>query len=187
MDWEIKNKLNVVVRPVRSHEIKRLAQIEKACFEDDYWTAKEIKDFARDEDTAVLVAVVGAKVVGHMLVDLLHRSVCIVAVVVDPMYRRSGVGRQLVDEAMDMINRRRPKIVLHVRETNLDAQLFFRQMGFRATKMFRGFWFNDDEAAIRMKFRKIIPRRDDQNDDASGLVIETEGNSTRKAEDAKND
>lgn len=170
MDWEIKNKLKVTVRPVRSHEVKRLTQIEKACFAEDYWTPKEIRDFAMDDQTAVLVAVVGAKIVGHMLIDLMHRSVCLVSVAVDPMYQRSGVGRQLVDEAIDMLNRRRPKIVLHVRETNLGAQLFFRQMGFRATKMFKGFWFQDDEAAIRMKFRKVITKHDDQTAKQSGLI-----------------
>ena len=49
---------------------------------------------------------------------------------------------------------RRNRIVLEVRETNLSAQLFFRQLGFRATGVLKGFYEDTPEDAFLMQFRQ---------------------------------
>ena len=43
--------------------------------------------------------------------------------------------------------------MLEVRETNLDAQLFFKQIGFRAVSVLRDFYDDSDEDAYLMQYR----------------------------------
>jgi ribosomal-protein-alanine N-acetyltransferase len=48
---------------------------------------------------------------------------------------------------------RRNKILLEVREQNLPAQLFFRNQGFRAISLLRGFYLDTDEDAYLMQYK----------------------------------
>ena len=48
---------------------------------------------------------------------------------------------------------RRNRILLEIRETNLDAQLFFRDSGFRAISVLRDFYDDTTEDAYLMQFR----------------------------------
>ena len=48
---------------------------------------------------------------------------------------------------------RRNRILLEVRETNLDAQLFFREVGFRAISVLRDFYEDTTEDAYLMQYR----------------------------------
>ena len=50
---------------------------------------------------------------------------------------------------------RRNRIVLEVRETNLPAQLFFRQLGFRATGVLKSFYEDTPEDAFLMQYRQV--------------------------------
>ncbi|MEM9368527.1 MAG: ribosomal-protein-alanine N-acetyltransferase RimI, partial [Planctomycetota bacterium] len=44
-------------------------------------------------------------------------------------------------------------IMLEVRETNLEAQLFFKQLGFKAISVLRDFYDDAAEDAYLMQFR----------------------------------
>ncbi|MEM6473569.1 MAG: ribosomal-protein-alanine N-acetyltransferase RimI, partial [Planctomycetota bacterium] len=48
---------------------------------------------------------------------------------------------------------RRNRIMLEVRETNLEAQLFFKSLGFRAISVLRDFYDDTVEDAYLMQFR----------------------------------
>lgn len=55
-------------------------------------------------------------------------------IVVDPAYRRQGVGRKLLDAALDALKARgAPRVVLSTAEQNTPAQHLFDSAGFRRT------------------------------------------------------
>jgi ribosomal protein S18 acetylase RimI-like enzyme len=55
-------------------------------------------------------------------------------VVVDPAYRRQGVGRMLLDAALEALKARGvPRVVLSTAEQNAPAQRLFDSAGFRRT------------------------------------------------------
>ena len=69
-------------------------------------------------------------------------------------YRRRGVGSQMVAKLIGKLSwQRRPRIVLEVRETNLPAQLFFRENGFRAVSVLHSYYDDTPEDAYLMQFR----------------------------------
>jgi len=95
-----------------------------------------------DPDAAILVAdhdgdVVGyayAEVEGYDYMSLRAPAGVLHDVIVDPGYRRCGIGRSLVDAALAYLKSRgAPRVVLSTAERNDAAQRLFAGMGFRRT------------------------------------------------------
>ena len=73
---------------------------------------------------------------------------------VNPEVRRHGVGNAMVSKLIGKLSHeRRNRIMLEVRETNLEAQLFFKSLGFRAISVLRDFYEDTIEDAYLMQFR----------------------------------
>lgn len=78
----------------------------------------------------------------------------IVNFAVHPNWRRRGIGVQMVSELVSkMTIHRRTHITMELRETNLAAQLFFQQQGFRAVRVLRNFYEDTGEDGYLMEYR----------------------------------
>src|SRR5262249_52846052 len=96
----------------------------------------------------------GEKVVGFMIYELHKAKLHILNFAVHPTCRRSRVGTQMVAKLISKLSsHRRTRITLEVRETNLGAQLFFRQQGFRAVRVLRSYYEDSGEDAFLMQYR----------------------------------
>ena len=84
----------------------------------------------------------------------LHQSMLrILNFAVAPNRRRQGVGGQMVQRLVDKLSQqRRREIVLEVRETNLDAQLFFADCNFRSLSVLRHHYDDTLEDAYYMRY-----------------------------------
>jgi ribosomal-protein-alanine N-acetyltransferase len=101
-----------------------------------------------------MVAEQGEKVVGFMIYELHKNKLHILNFAVSPHCRRGGVGVQMVNKLVSKLSsHRRTRITLEVRETNLDAQLFFRTQGFKAVKVLRSYYEDSGEDAFQMQYR----------------------------------
>ena len=64
-----------------------------------------------------------------------------------------GVGRQMLGKLVGKLSsHRRTRIALHVRETNLSAQFFYRVQGFRAMEVVREHYTDTGEDAYYMTY-----------------------------------
>jgi len=92
------------------------------------------------------------RVVGFMLYELEKSRIYVPKLVVAKKFRRQGIGQQMVDRLVAKIktSTRRTRIVLEVRETNLGAQLFLSQCGFRAVSVLRNHYKDTPEDGYRM-------------------------------------
>ena len=80
-----------------------------------------------------LVAEHQENVVGYAVYEFHPKRIDLLNLAVRPSSQGSGVGKAIVDKLKGKLcEQRRKKIQLKVRETNLNAQLFFRSQGFRA-------------------------------------------------------
>jgi ribosomal-protein-alanine N-acetyltransferase len=99
------------------------------------------------------VAELDHRIVGFMIYEL-HKSMLRIqnfAVAAD--VRRNGIGRQMVQRLIDKLSQqRRREIVLEVRETNVPAQLFFADSGFRAVTVLRKHYDDTCEDAYYMRY-----------------------------------
>jgi ribosomal-protein-alanine N-acetyltransferase len=127
--------------------------IENASFEFP-WTEDEFIRCLRQRDCIGMVAECSERVVGFMIYELHRTRIHVLSFAVHPEHRRQSVGSAMIEKLISKLAyQRRNRIVLEVRETNLDAQLFFRSLGFRATGVLRNFYEDSTEDAFLMQFR----------------------------------
>ncbi len=101
-----------------------------------------------------MVAEIDDTIVGYMIYELHQNRLHILNFAVHPNHRHQGVGRSMVEKLVGKLSPdRRNRIMLEVRETNLDAQLFFKAMEFRAVKVVRDFYEDTTEDAYVMQYQ----------------------------------
>ena len=101
-----------------------------------------------------MVAEFDDRVIGFMVYELHKDHLHVLNFAVHPDLQCQGVGRQMAEKLIGKLSHeRRNRISLEIRETNLDAQLFFRNLGFVATDVLRDHYEDTTEDAYLMVFR----------------------------------
>jgi ribosomal-protein-alanine N-acetyltransferase len=106
-----------------------------------------------------MVAEYDERVVGFMIYELHKNRIHVLNFAVEPSFRRKGVGSQMLAKLVGKLStQRRNRIMLEVRETNLDAQLFFRSNGFRAVSVLHSYYDDTPEDAYVMQYRYRVEK-----------------------------
>jgi len=127
--------------------------IESQSFEFS-WNEDDFIRCLRQRNCIGMVAERDDKVVGFMIYELHKNRLHILNFAVAKEGRRQGVGKSMVGKLLSKLSHeRRNRIMLEVRETNLEAQLFFKGLGFRAISVLRDFYDDTVEDAYLMQYR----------------------------------
>jgi ribosomal-protein-alanine N-acetyltransferase len=146
-----KPAVNVQIRWMIRRDMAEVIQIEQASFE-YHWTEADFLHCLRQRNCIGMVAEQGSRVVGFMIYELFQNRLHVLNFAVAPDARYAGVGKQMVEKLVNKLSQqRRDFITLEVRETNLDAQLFFRQQGFKAMQVLRDHYLDTCEDAYLMR------------------------------------
>ena len=134
--------LKVSIRPIKIIDgiparLKEFMDIESVCFQFP-WNEEDFVKFLNRQDAHGAIAVYENEIIGFVIFKVKKKCIELVSIAVHPKYQRNGVGRQLVKFCINNLSRRRNIMIADVRETNLKAQLFFRDLngknaGFKAT------------------------------------------------------
>jgi [ribosomal protein S18]-alanine N-acetyltransferase len=144
--------LGVQIRWMIRRDMAEVLQIERSSFE-YHWTEADFLYCLRQRNCIGMVAECGGQVVGFMIYELYKNRLHIMNFAVSPDNRNCGVGMQMIEKLVNKLaQQRREFITLEVRETNLRAQLFFRQQGFQATRVLRDHYQDTSEDAYVMQF-----------------------------------
>lgn len=136
-------------------DMPEVLNIESLCF-DHAWSEEDFHAVLRQRNAIGMVAKAESRVRGFMIYELHKSKLRIMNFAVHPGCQRRGVGRAMVRRLIDKLSQqRRKEITLEVRETNLDAQLFFSEMGFRCLSVVRNHYEDTDEDAYL--FRYVMP------------------------------
>ena len=88
-----------------------------------------------------------------MIYGLEKKKIRILNLAVDPEFRRQGVGTFMAKKLINKLSpEKRKDIITIVRETNLPAQLFFKNQRFRATEILRNHYERSDEDGYVMVY-----------------------------------
>jgi [ribosomal protein S18]-alanine N-acetyltransferase len=161
-----KQEVRVHIRWMIRRDMPEVLEIEKECFEFP-WLEDDFVNCLRQRNCIGMVAEHDDRVVGFMIYELHKTRIHVLNFVVAKDYQRRGVGSQMIAKlSAKLSTQRRSRIVLEVRETNLSAQLFFRENGFRAVSVLRSFYADTPEDAYIMQYRyraekapAILPNR----------------------------
>lgn len=141
------------IRWMIRRDMASVLDIEEKSFEFP-WSEEEFVRCLRQRNCIGMVAEQGDAVIGFMIYELHKNRLHLLNFAVAPNCRRLGAGRAMIDKlASKLSGDRRNRIMLEVRETNLEAQLFFRQLGFKAISVLREFYEDTPEDAYLMQYR----------------------------------
>ena len=153
MEFDQKQEVRVHIRWMIRRDMPEVLAIEAASFEFP-WLEEDFIRCLRQRNCIGMVAEHDDQVVGFMIYELNKNRIQVLNFAADPEFRRRGVGSQMVAKLVGKLSReRRNRITLEVRETNLPAQIFFRECGFRAVSVLREFYDDTPEDAYLMQFR----------------------------------
>ena len=111
------------------------------------WTPQRVGHSIRDPDTVVLTAWAQGKLAGFAIMQFHDERAHLNLLAMDPAYRRSGVGGQLIawlektarTGGIFFIN-------LEVRARNTGARAFYKRLGYRETKSIPGYYAGRETA-----------------------------------------
>jgi len=124
--------------------------MERASFSHP-WTEAEFTRALRQRDCIGMVCEVGGKIVGYMIYELHKSHLHLLNFAVDAEHRRKGCGSAMIERlSFKMSYHLRSRITVEVRETNLQAQLFFKSQDFRCVVVVKDFYEEVDESMYLM-------------------------------------
>ena len=145
--------INVHIRWMIRRDMPEVLDIEKGSFEFP-WSEEDFIRCLRQRNCIGMVAEYDERVVGFMIYELHKNQLHVLNFSVRPDVRRRGVGQQMINKLVGKLSQqRRNRIVLEIRETNLAAQLFFRNSSFFAVSVLRDYYDDTTEDAYVMQYR----------------------------------
>ena len=151
--FEPKQELRVHIRWMIRRDMPEVLDIERASFEFP-WLEEDFIRCLRQRNCIGMVAEHEDRIVGFMIYERQKSRIHVLNFAVAPEFRRRGIGSQMAAKLVAKLSaQRRLRIILEVRETNLPAQLFFRENGFRAVSVLRSYYDDTPEDAYLMQYR----------------------------------
>ena len=159
MQSDQKQEVRVHIRWMIRRDMPEVLAMEDEGFEFP-WLEDDFIRCLRQRNCIGMVAEYEDRVVGFMIYELHKNRIHVLNFAVAADYRHCGVGSQMIAKLIAKLSaQRRNRIMLEVRETNLDAQLFFRDNGFRAVSVLRSYYSDTPEDAYLMQYRYRADRQ----------------------------
>ena len=147
--------INVHIRWMIRRDMPEILGIEPMCF-DNPWTEDDFIRELRQRNCIGMVAEYQDSVCGHLIYCLHKSRIEVLKLAVAPGMQGMGIGRAMSDKLTSKLDEnRRSSVEMIVRESNLDAQLFFKQCGWQAISVEKN-WFPDtDEDGYEFEYSFI--------------------------------
>lgn len=144
------------IRRATSKDVSRMVAIERVIFGTPPWSAASFDlELSRQRDRLYLVVINDcAELVGYAgcSFNWYRRVSHITNIAVDPASQNQGIGTILIT-TLQQVSRNDgiDEMSLEVRASNLRARELYERMGFRQSKIKRGYYLDDREDAVEMK------------------------------------
>jgi ribosomal-protein-alanine N-acetyltransferase len=123
----------VEIRPFLRRHLKRVLEIERACFRRDAYPRDLFLELHRECAGLFLIARRSRRIVGYSITCTSGLTSELVSIAVAPEHRAAGVGRALIRHTFTKLKRRRIRtLALTVRVANTNAIRLYRRLGFRS-------------------------------------------------------
>lgn len=119
-------------------------------FKDNPYTLDELTELNKDKNCIILaIEAEDQTVVGYIIYHIKTSGFEVTWLLIDEQYRHKGAATAAIKRLMDKLHPdRRNKLKAIIHEANLDAQLFFRSLGFQAINVRREYYSSKEDAYI---------------------------------------
>ena len=127
------------IRPMRDADIPAVLLVEKDSYEFP-WSAGNFIDSIHAGYSA-WVYEVGGEIIGHVVLMTILDEAHLLNITIAPIWRRQGLGRILLEHAMDAARKQFSReLFLEVRPSNRAAIELYEKMGFEAFALRKGYY-----------------------------------------------
>jgi ribosomal protein S18 acetylase RimI-like enzyme len=134
-----------------AYDMQEVLEIEYANFHPYHWVAKDFRRLFSHNGT-IYTYCDNSHVVGYLCFSPIRSGIALKSISIRKDYQRIGMGTKMLQGLKNKLLFGR-KIIIHVSEKNTAAHLFFKAMGFEATRVKRDY-FMDGSAAYVFKWEK---------------------------------
>lgn len=128
-----------------------VAELEKQCFSDP-WSVNSISSELTNPLSLWVVAIDGDRLVGYVGSQSVMGWADMMNIAVDPLYRRMGIGRYLVEELETRLRANEVTcLTLEVRASNEGAIALYDQLGFVQVGRRPNYYRNPKEDALILR------------------------------------
>jgi len=146
-------EIPVQVRWMVRRDFAQVLAIEETCFEFP-WTSDEFRQCLQQPNCLGMVAEHEGHAVGFVIYETPKNRILVTNIAVSPEFQRHGVARQMIQKLVTkMIQQRRHKVAIAIRETNLPALLCFRALGFKIATTLKNFYDDQNEDTYVLQYR----------------------------------
>jgi ribosomal protein S18 acetylase RimI-like enzyme len=148
MKTTTKPSLPIVLRWMVSEDLDAVLRIEEDALRPQ-WACEDFGECFQSLDTIAKVAEADEEIIGYLIyrLDQNDRIVMVENIAVAPAWQRRGVGRSLIHSLDNKLAQGYDQIAVWAPETCLALQLLLRDAGFRAVRVHRR-WFGDEDAYL---------------------------------------
>lgn len=148
------------LRWIIRRDVPECMDIDQLCFPNPWGESDFVECQTQRNCIGMCAEDADDRIVGFMYYELYPKRLHLLNFAVLPAMQRKGVGTAMVAKLLAKLNQqRRTRIELGIRESNLDGQLFFKAMGFKAFKVVRDAFSDTDESAYLMRYQLKKPAK----------------------------
>jgi ribosomal-protein-alanine N-acetyltransferase len=160
--------MTFTLRPFESSDLEQVLHINRMCLPENY-TGFFFLDLHRRFPETFLVAEDNGTVIGYIMCRIetglpnfkiigITKKGHVISIAVLPQNQRQGVGRALIQEAMDAMLRYKAKeCVLEVRASNTAAVNLYKKLGFEIIRTLHGYYADGEDAYLMAKKLSFKP------------------------------
>jgi ribosomal-protein-alanine N-acetyltransferase len=144
---------SVELKLARLADAQRIALMSRDLVEDGLpwsWTSARVAHHICDHDSDVLTAWTNGQLIGFAIMQFFAEHAHLNLLAVDPAYRRSGIGRRLIEWLEETARVGGIFLVnLEVRAGKGNSRVFYRELGYQETRYIPNY-YSGRESAICM-------------------------------------
>lgn len=143
--------MNYEVNWLSRWDIPKALEIEYLCFEFP-WDEEQLRDTLKRRPVVARGVKLNGVLLGYVIYAVYKYRLEILNIAIVPSMQRKQCGTFLLDNLLHRIERRhRKRVTALVRESNLEAQLFLKKMGFKAVEIKHNAYEETDDAGYLME------------------------------------
>ena len=142
--------MDIIIRKMTESDIPDIERLEQICFTADAWSGESFLYRIENEDVfRSFVAECGGEFCGYITVSSQFEEMYIDSVAIAPEFRRKGIARMLINNAVEEC--RPERTLLEVRVSNAPARALYKSLGFHEIAIRKRYYDDPVEDAIVME------------------------------------
>ena len=142
--------MDIIIRKMTEADIPDVDRLEQICFTADAWSGESfLYRIANEGVFRSFAAECGGKFCGYITVSSQFDEMYIDSVAIAPKFRRKGIARMLINNAVEEC--RPERTLLEVRVSNAPARALYKSLGFHEIAIRKRYYDDPVEDAIVME------------------------------------